>query len=124
MVWPASDERMKPHRNYREALEIKPDYPEVHNNLGVLLAKSGRVDEAMAEYQTALELNPDYPEAHNNLGNALARSGRLDEAIIHFQRALELQPDFAEVHNNLGSALHDKGTRLPRPSSIFGRRRN
>jgi Flp pilus assembly protein TadD len=30
-----------------------------HNNLGNLLARAGRMDEAMACYQKVLEMNPD-----------------------------------------------------------------
>ena len=50
-----------------KALQIKPDFAEVHYNLGVALARQGRADEAIAHYEKALASQPDYPEAHNNL---------------------------------------------------------
>ena len=59
--------------HYQKALEIKPDYAEAHNNLGIALAGRGQVDEAIAHYQKALEIKPDYAYAHNNLGNGLGR---------------------------------------------------
>ena len=46
--------------HYRKALEIKPDYAEAHNNLGLALAGRGQVDEAIAHYRKALEIKPDY----------------------------------------------------------------
>ena len=95
--------------HYRKALEIKPDYAEAHNNLGIALAGRGRIDEAIAHYRKALEIKPNYAEAHNNLGIALAGCGRIDEAIAHYQKALEIKPDYAEAHNNLGVALADRG---------------
>ena len=94
---------------YRRALELKPDYAEAHNNLGIALKDQGKLDEAVACYRRALELKPDYAEAHNNLGNALKDQGKLDEAVACYRRALELKPDFAEAHNNLGNALKDQG---------------
>ena len=62
--------------HYQKALEIKPDYAEAHNNLGIALAGRGRIDEAIAHYQKALEIKPDYAEAHNNLGIVLAGRGQ------------------------------------------------
>ena len=47
---------------YEEALRLKPNYPEAHNNLGTTYAVTGRPVEAMACYQQALWLNPEYPE--------------------------------------------------------------
>ncbi len=92
---------------YREALRLKPDWPDAHFGLGVELARlpGGRA-EAIAEYERAVQLRPVYVEAHNNLGVELARlPGRTAEAIAHFETALRLKPDFAEAHANLGDAL-------------------
>jgi Flp pilus assembly protein TadD len=80
-----------------------------HYNLGVALAKRGRIDEAMAHFRKALEVDPDYTGAHNNLGIALADCGRIDEAAEHFRKALEIEPDYAEVHANLGNVLARRG---------------
>ncbi len=76
-----------------------------HNDLGIVLANSGRIDEAIEHYRKALEIKPDYPDAHNNLGIALASGGRIDEAIEHYEKALEINPDYAIAYNNLGIAL-------------------
>jgi tetratricopeptide (TPR) repeat protein len=94
---------------YKQALEIKPDYAEAHNNLGAALAGSGQLNEAIAHYQKALEIDPNFVGAHNNLGNLLAGCGEIDEAVAHYQRALEIKPDYAEAHNDLGAALAGRG---------------
>ena len=83
------------------ALELKPDYAGVHNNLGVALIAMGNLDEAVACYRRALELKPDYVEAHNNLGTALKDQGKLDEAVACHRRALELKQDNVIAHSNL-----------------------
>ena len=81
-----------------------------HNNLGLVLAQRGRVDEAIAHFQKAVEIKPDYADAHQNLGVALDGRGQLDAAIVHYRKALELKPDYPAItHNNLGSALARRG---------------
>ena len=45
--------------------------PEVQNNLGVMLAAKGRIDEARQAFEHALRNNPDYATAHENLGDIL-----------------------------------------------------
>jgi tetratricopeptide (TPR) repeat protein len=100
---------------YETALQLKPDYPAVQNNLGVELEKTpGRLPEAISHYEAALRIKPDYAEAHNNLGVALAKTpGRMAEAIPHFVRALQIKPDYADAHSNLGKALAEIPGRLP-----------
>ncbi|HVW22220.1 MAG TPA: tetratricopeptide repeat protein [Opitutaceae bacterium] len=67
-------EEALPH--YREALRLKPAYPEACDNLGTALARLGRLEEAAAEYREALRLKPDYPRARSNLRVVLRALGR------------------------------------------------
>ena len=46
--------------NYQKAVEIKPELPEAHANLGNVLASRGRIGEAMAQYREALEVATRY----------------------------------------------------------------
>ena len=46
--------------SYRNALQINPDFAEVHSNLGNSLCEFGRYEEAAASYTRALELKPDF----------------------------------------------------------------
>jgi len=96
--------------HYQKALEINPNYiDDAHYNLGILLAETGRIDEAMAHYQKALELNPNHADAHNNLGILLVKMGRTDEAITHFRKVLEINPDAIGALQNLVFTLAQKG---------------
>ena len=80
-----------------------------HDNLGIVLYRQGRIDEAIAHYRRALEIRPDFAETHNDLGLALARKGQVDEAIAHYQKALETRPRYTEAHVNLGNTLLQMG---------------
>ncbi|MFQ5741479.1 MAG: tetratricopeptide repeat protein, partial [Acidobacteriota bacterium] len=86
-----------------------PSYVEASNNLGVELAKQGRLKEAVVHYQEALRIDPASVRAHSNLGAALASRGKLKKAIPHFRRALKIKPDDPELRSNLGAALFSRG---------------
>ena len=94
---------------WSDAVKKSPQKCRTHSNLGVALAKQGRLDEAIAHYLEAILISPAYAEARNNLGVALAKQGRLDEAIARYLEALRINPAYAEAHNNLGDALKRKG---------------
>jgi len=87
------------------ALDIKPDYAEAHNNLGVALRDLGELDEAVATYRRALEIKPDYAEAHSNLGVALQELGELDEAFKCHRRAIVLNPQNDLFWSGLAGSL-------------------
>ncbi|MFL0753689.1 MAG: tetratricopeptide repeat protein [Prochlorococcus sp.] len=85
----------------RKALEIQPDYPDAHINLGTALKENGDLNGAIASFQQALKLKPSYLEAHINLGNALHEQGDLIAGIVCFENALKLKPSYPEAHWNL-----------------------
>jgi tetratricopeptide (TPR) repeat protein len=90
---------------YRTILDRNPAAWMAHDNLGVVLARSGRVPEAIAHYREALRLKPDSAEIYHDLGTALTQAGQLPEAVADFEQALRLQPDYAAAHYHLGSVL-------------------
>ena len=65
---------------YIEFLKIRPDEVAGRSNLGVVLVKLGRYDEAIAEYEAAERLLPNDPRIELNLALAYSKSGRLTEA--------------------------------------------
>ena len=61
---------------YQATLDLNPSMFSSWNNLGVLLAQSGRIDEAVQAFENAITARRDYPMAWFNLGVAEAnRSG-------------------------------------------------
>ena len=94
-------------QSYDRAIQLKPDYPEAHNNRGIVLQELERFDEALQSYDRAIQLKPDYPEAYNNRGIALQELRRFDEALQSYDRAIQLKPDYPEAHYNRGNALKE-----------------
>ncbi len=89
---------------YRRAIALRPGFSDAHNNLGQLLAKTGRLDEAIAEFDAALA-NMLYKEpyvARCNKGAALWRLGRKDAGISELKACLSLAPRFCQGYRELG----------------------
>ncbi len=76
----------------REALRVDPDWPKARLNLGVELARMGRLEDARTEYLRVLELAPDHPSARFNLAHVLAQLGHPEEAIVAYRETLTMNP--------------------------------
>ncbi len=94
---------------WRKALTMNPGDAKASNNLGVLLMRTGALDEAVEHFRAALKAKPAYIEARNNVAAALVLQGNFAEAVEHLEAALELNPGSAQLHDNLGRALEGKG---------------
>jgi tetratricopeptide (TPR) repeat protein len=70
---------------YIEFLKVRPDEVAGLSNLGVVLVKLGRYDEAIAEYEAAERLLPNDPRIELNLALAYSKSGRLTEAAVKLE---------------------------------------
>ena len=106
--------------SYRRALTLKPDDPDIYNNMGNALAAQDRPEEAVAAFRRALTLQPGNAVAHNNLGNVQRRMGLLDDAEASFRKAADLQPGFAGAFVNLGNLYRDRHD-LPAAEGFYRR---
>lgn len=89
-------------RELKKALALKPDYPDLHNYLGIAYGNNGMSDDAIEEFETALKINPYYLKARLNLALALYDCGRYVEAQNQIERVLSVQPENQLAHNLLG----------------------
>lgn len=101
--------------NFMEALARDPDFVLAHNGVGLVLAASGQVAEALECYDTAIRLDPSFASPYINRSVIQHRLGRVDEALAGLERALALQPGNPNANNNLGSIL----TEMRRPAEAI-----
>jgi len=89
-------------KEYKLAIELDPSYPTAHHWYCLLLADSGRMDEAWKEINKALELDPLslIINVVAGVGSYVAR--RYDEAVEKLRKTLELDPNFVPALVNLG----------------------
>ena len=98
-------------RAYERALELAPDHPEAHLNLGRLLHEEGSLAAAEAHYRSALAVLPESATAAFNLGVVLEDLGKNEPAIEAYRQAVTSDPGFADAHYNLSRLYESRGER-------------
>jgi tetratricopeptide (TPR) repeat protein len=82
--------------SYRQAITLKFNYAEAHNNLGVTLKELGRLDEAEASNRQAIALKPDYANAHYNLAIVLYNLDHKESALESIESANNIDSEKKE----------------------------
>jgi tetratricopeptide (TPR) repeat protein len=88
---------------FREAVRLRPDFAEAHNNLGLVLLQAGEDEGAIASLREAVRLSPDYADARANLGAALTPTNA-DAAVAELEKAVALAPTSVKAQFNLAVA--------------------
>jgi len=89
---------------YRKAIQLYPNFYQVHINLSTVLSKQNKYNEAVVPARDAVRVRPYSAEAHVILGAALCKTSRLDEGMEHLAKAVNLAPDYFDAHCNLAVA--------------------
>jgi len=98
-----TDQWEKAEADFRKALELRPEQPQVLNYLGYsFLEMEENLDEALDLIERAVALSPDSGYIIDSLGWGLYRLGRYGEAVGHMERAVELMPIDPVVNDHLG----------------------
>jgi tetratricopeptide (TPR) repeat protein len=77
--------------------DLLPHHHAAYFQLGRLLARQGKYDQARQSLQTAIRFRPDVAEVYIELGQVDAAQGKLDEALAQFAAAQRLHEDDARV---------------------------
>ncbi len=89
----------------RHALGEDPTIPQISKNLGDLLYRAGRWDEAEEAYERAAKLAPTLgDDLYFKLGNLACRRGDLAGAQRHWGETLRINPDHALAKGNLAGS--------------------
>lgn len=114
---------------YTRALQIMPEDPDAHINLGLALLNNGQLDRALKVYTRAHQLSPDDPLPLERSADVLERMGQLREAakryvkvseiymaqsdlnkaIGNWERATQLTPGLVSIHSRLAQAYERIG---------------
>jgi tetratricopeptide (TPR) repeat protein len=88
------------------AVELAPDWAQVHLQTGRVLTKLERWDEALAAYRQALRLDPELDAAWFNAGYILMQRNECEDAMADFAKVVALDsPHAADAHLNLAVCL-------------------
>jgi tetratricopeptide (TPR) repeat protein len=96
-------------REYRTVLKFRPDFAEVHMNLGLILQLQGRTDEAMTEFHSALKLKPTLAGANFFLGVNYCQLGDGKSAIPYLKAAARSDTSRVDVYLWLATAQEMTG---------------
>jgi len=113
---------------YRKAIELCPEYFEVHNKLGEGYKSRGEYELAIKAFEQASR-SPSFARPHYNLGEIYRIQGRYDLAAEEFSKAIRMKPDLREAQNQLQYVQkrlgrYDSAIEAPPgpiPTSVFGR---
>jgi tetratricopeptide (TPR) repeat protein len=108
------EENRKAIDQYRQALALKPKFPEARENLAVALYNSGQLEAAAEQYRAAIDQYVELyqkptGQVYTNYALALFDLKRYDQAAESFRRALEIDPRDFDLHAYQGFALQNAG---------------
>ena len=99
--------------NFRKALELYPDQPQVLNYLGYSWIDMNRnLEEGLEMIRKAVEQRPSDGFIIDSLGWGYYRLGRFEEAVTELERAVALQPSDPVLNDHLGDAYWRVGRKL------------
>lgn len=101
--WPAAE------REFKRAIELKPNYAIAHQWYSFYLSAMGRVEEAIVEIKRAQDLEPLSLFINSDVGWALHRARQYDQAIAQLRKTIAIDPTFGYSHYNLGLVYEQKG---------------
>ncbi len=96
-------------RYYIVAVQLHPETTAAYNNLGHILLKLNRIDEADAVFREALTQDGTLASAAFGRGEVGARRGQFAVAQRFYERAIRHAPDEPIFHKSLADVLHHMG---------------
>jgi tetratricopeptide (TPR) repeat protein len=94
---------------YNKAIEMKPFFQPVYNDLAALFDREGKPKLAEEYLLKAIRLAPNSTEANYNLALTYLRDGESDKAIRHLEKVSDQSPFKERALSYLGIAYKQKG---------------
>lgn len=92
----------------QDYMQQHPDYPDLHNTLGLIFLNLGRIEKAEISFEKAVALNPDYVQARINLLKTLYQRSKYQPALEHGDKLIAkgiAYPDFFCAMGDINLAL-------------------
>ena len=100
-------------RDFRQALKLNPERPEVLNYLGYSFVDKGiNLEEAVSMLEKARALRPLDGMIADSVGWAYYKLGRYQEAARTLEEAVQLAPGASDINDHLGDAYWRIGRRI------------
>jgi TolB-like protein/DNA-binding winged helix-turn-helix (wHTH) protein/Tfp pilus assembly protein PilF len=91
-------------REFKRAIELKPDFVPAHHWYSHVLISQGRFDESLAESLHALALDPLDVATNFHLGFHYWNARQYEQATAQLEKTLTMDPNHHETHSILGLA--------------------
>lgn len=96
---------------YERMIQIV-DSAKSRNNIGFILAKQGKFQEAENEFRKAIDIDPTQESAYMNLAELMVRNHNLSDAIALYEKAEVLAPNRGLIYIRLGQlTLQQEGNK-------------
>ena len=93
---------------HRQQISHRPQNPDLHYRLGVLMMSVGRITDALTSFRTALEINPTYTRARSKLAMCLFETNQKTLALEQLIAPEHLDKDMLELHYKIALLYCDK----------------
>jgi TolB-like protein/tetratricopeptide (TPR) repeat protein len=102
--------------DFKRALELRPNSPDVHQWYANFLSREGRHDEALAEVERAVALDPLAPGVRSAFSSVALAARRYNVAAQEAERTMALEPSLMRAREDeaLGDLLAGKVERCAR----------
>jgi len=101
---------------YKELISINPPSSiTAYSEIGAILAKQGKWEQAINAFKRALEYNEKagfkqgMANINHNIGLAFLEKGKMDEAVKYFNETLRLNPNYSLAYYNMGNISNKLG---------------
>ena len=100
-IYTAKGENEKAHGLLLQALEKRPNHPDILRGLLQIEEKMGRREESLARIQKAVAENPDDAKLHQLSAIVALAESRVEDATKELERAIEIAPDDMSSYQQL-----------------------
>jgi len=99
-------------KEYKQALNLCPDYLEARFNLALAYEMSEQYGLAIEEYSALIKMNPEFIKAYNNLGSLYMKFSDYKSSLKVFRDVLKHNPGFTRAYLGVAISSDKLGQRI------------